>query len=118
MRNILWGGGSMTMRSTATINIPFNVENVKKCRCPVCPVQHNSQCTKDKLSKLNEALKESPLNPKNIPGQYCSQGTATFSDIDTKQTCICDTCQVFSEYQMEKGEPVGTYCRDGKAHNK
>jgi hypothetical protein len=108
----------MTMRSTTKINVPFNVENVKKCRCPVCPVQHNSQCTKDKLAKLEETLKELVLAPKYIPGEYCSQGTAACNDIDAKQTCICDTCQVFSEYTLENGEPAEKYCRDGKAHSK
>jgi hypothetical protein len=109
----------MTTRQVSSINVPFNTENVTKCRCPICPVQHKSQCVKGKLEHIPEALKSNnPLNPPDIPGEYCSQGLAACKDIDTAQSCICTTCQVFETYNLPKGQPVGYYCRDGKAHNK
>ncbi len=109
----------MTMpRQATSINVPFNLDNVKLCRCPICPVQHNSQCTKDKLNKLQETIKASPINPKNVPGEYCAQGKASCNDLDPKQTCICDTCEVYSTYNLANGQPDGYFCKDGKAYSK
>jgi len=106
----------MSMRQTTVIHVPFNQDNVKKCRCPVCPVQRESQCIKEKVNNIQSALKAFPLKPPDIPGEYCAQGVASCKDIDIQQTCICDTCLVFSGYNLAGGQPVGLYCQDGKAH--
>jgi hypothetical protein len=104
----------MNMRQVTTINVPFTQDNVKKCRCPLCPVQHTSQCVKQKVDKIQSALKANPMDPQEIPAAYCAQGIASCKDIDTQQTCICDTCLVFSEYNLAGGQPAGYFCRDGK----
>jgi hypothetical protein len=108
----------MSMNQMTSIKIPFDLDNVKMCRCPTCPVQHNSACTQDKLNNLQETLKEVVLSPKYIPGEYCSQGIASCNDLDTNQTCICNTCQIYVEYNLSNASPAIKYCRDGKAHTK
>jgi hypothetical protein len=108
----------MSMRQTTAINVPFTQDNIKKCRCTICPVQRKSQCVTDDISRIPDSLKTSPPNSKAIPNVYCSQGAATCTDIDTALSCICPSCLVFSEYKLINGQPVEYYCRDGKAHSK
>jgi hypothetical protein len=67
------------------------------------------------LSGIKEALARVPLNRAEIPGLYCSTGTATCLDLDPGKSCICGTCPVFSEYSLAGAKPVGYYCRDGSA---
>jgi hypothetical protein len=108
----------MTTRQTTTINVPFNLDNIKLCRCPICPVQHDSQCTKDKLNRLQETVSSNPIDPKKVPAEYCAQGKATCTDLDSSQTCICDTCEVYAEYNLGDANPDGYYCTEGKALSK
>ena len=103
------------MNPTASTKVLFNATNVGKCMCPKCPVQAKSQCVSGKLVTIGQALTKSPLNREEIPGQYCSTGTATCKDLDPKQSCICPTCSVFSQYGLAANTPVGYYCRDGFA---
>jgi hypothetical protein len=95
--------------------VPFNPTNVGKCMCPKCPVQAKSQCVSSKLTTIAQAVSKSPLSREDIPGQYCSTGTATCTDLDPKQSCMCPGCSIFTQYTLDKGTPVGWYCRDGFA---
>jgi hypothetical protein len=101
------------MDQAMSTKVPFSAVNVGKCLCPKCPVQSKSQCVSGKLTTIGQALSKSPLLREEIPGQYCSTGTATCKDLDPTQSCICGNCGVFSEYNLAKGTPVGYYCRDG-----
>ncbi len=83
--------------------------------CPKCPVQAKSQCVASKLARITEALKMKPLKREDIPGVYCSSGAATCADLDPKQSCLCGSCAVFSQYDLASHMPVGKYCRDGSA---
>ncbi|HUJ68906.1 MAG TPA: DUF2769 domain-containing protein [Syntrophorhabdales bacterium] len=95
--------------------VAFNAGNVGKCQCPKCPVQTKSQCVSGKLGAISQALAKSPLLREDIPGVYCSTGTATCRDLDPTQSCICGTCAIFKEAGLAGGKPVGYYCRDGYA---
>ncbi len=95
--------------------VMFTSENVGKCLCPKCPVQSKSQCVSGKLGTISEALSKKPLQREDIPGLYCSTGTATCKDLDPTQSCICGGCSVFKENNLATGTPVGYYCRDGYA---
>ena len=98
------------------ISVPLVVANATRCLCPTkCPVQTASACVKGKVSKINDALKASPLKREDIPGVYCSSGKATCKDINTNQACQCGSCAVFAEFRLAGGKPVGYYCRDGSA---
>ena len=95
--------------------VPFTTANVAKCMCPKCPVQGKSQCVADKMANIKEALKASPLKREQIPGEYCSTGTATCQDLNPKMGCICGTCAIFADYKLASGQPAGYFCRDGMA---
>ncbi len=95
--------------------VPFVTGSVSRCMCPKCPVQGKSECVKGKLATISSALKADPLKREDIPGVYCSTGTATCRDLDPKQTCMCGSCPVFAEYKLAGFKPVGYYCRDGSA---
>jgi hypothetical protein len=103
------------MNQTASTKVPFTTTNVGTCLCPKCPVQAKSQCVSGKLTTIGQALSKSPLNREEIPGLYCSTGTATCKDLDPTQSCICGNCGVFSQYSLATGTPAGYYCRDGFA---
>lgn len=103
------------MRQTAGISIPFTGASVGKCMCPKCPVQGKSQCVAGKVAGIKDALKSNPLRRADIPGVYCSTGTATCTDLNPKQSCICGTCAIYGQYKLASGQPGGYFCRDGSA---
>lgn len=96
--------------------VSMTIDNIKKCACPKCPVQANSKCVKGKLGGLKEAMMKNPLQKEDIPGVYCSTGTATCKDLDPKQMCMCPSCLIWSEYKLASGQPKGYFCRDGATH--
>ncbi|MBI2906053.1 MAG: DUF2769 domain-containing protein [Chloroflexi bacterium] len=98
-----------------TVKVSFSKTNVTRCMCPQCPVQVKSVCVKGKAKSLSESLKRVPLQREDIPGMYCSTGTAACADIDTKQNCICPACWVFSKYNLGSGQPVDYFCSKGAA---
>lgn len=98
------------VRST---RIPFNAAKVMECMCTKCPVQANSACVKGKMAGMKEAMMENPLRREDIPGMYCSTGTATCKDIDYTKMCICMSCPIWAEYKLAEGKPMGYFCRDG-----
>ncbi|PKN89362.1 MAG: DUF2769 domain-containing protein [Deltaproteobacteria bacterium HGW-Deltaproteobacteria-1] len=103
------------MNETVGTKIPFNSTNVGKCMCPKCPVQAKSQCVSGKLTSIKDALAKTSLIREDIPGVYCSTGTATCKDLDPKQSCICGGCAIFSQFNLAAGLPAGYFCRDGFA---
>jgi hypothetical protein len=108
----------LKMRQTETSKIPFTTAYVAQCMCSKCPVQKMSKCAKDLLVNMGTTVckEKTPLNREEIPGLYCSTGTASCGDIDTKQACICGTCAVFSSFKLADKMPVGHFCRDGSSH--
>ena len=99
----------------AGISIPFVETNINKCICPQCPVQQASHCVSSKFLELKDTLSKHPLNREDIPGVYCSAGTASCTDIQTGQDCICGKCVIFTGYKLFNYQPRGHYCRDGNA---
>lgn len=98
------------------IKVDFSAGNATKCICGRCPVEIKSKCSIDKMSKVKEAMKNKRIpKPQEVPALYCSGGTATCKDLKTNEMCICGDCPVFMDYALEKGKPVGYYCKDGKA---
>ncbi|MDX9823054.1 MAG: hypothetical protein RBT20_14045 [Syntrophales bacterium] len=103
------------MTQSSGTKVLFNANNVGQCMWPKCPVQSKSQCAGGKLAAIKASAAKTPLVREDIPGVYCSTGTATCKDLDPKQAYICGSCAVFSEYDLGKGTPLGYFCRDGFA---
>lgn len=98
--------------------VEFNMENIQKCQCPSCPVQAQSACVKDQMAKLQEMMQlvsagapDPPPNPDDVPGVYCSTGTATCSDLDFNKNCMCPICPVWRENSLT----AQYYCEEGNA---
>lgn len=111
--------------------VPLNEDVILKCQCGKCPVQASSECAKPKIMKAIELKKKLTPDmtksmsmeqkaamipkPEDMPGPYCTIGVAACKDLDFNQMCICPTCQVYKEYDLMNGKPMGTYCKNGKA---
>lgn len=75
-------------------NVDFDEKNFGHCRCAICPVQHSSECVKEKLEKyaeFAEAEKEPAANAK----LYCSIGKSSCGDLKKLRPCLCPTCLVW-----------------------
>lgn len=107
-------GGKKAEKAGGT-KVPFTTANITKCVCGKCPVQAKSQCVSGKMAGIQKALAATPLKREDIPGLYCSTGTATCKDLDPKQACICGTCPIWAEFKLAGGKPMGYFCRDGAA---
>ena len=96
--------------------VEFNLENVQKCICITCPVQADSACVKTKQIKLQEMIAgERTPEPEMLPVLYCARGETMCEDLDFEGMCQCNECPLWEEYDLASGEPMGYYCRDGKA---
>ena len=95
--------------------VPFTKDNVMKCICTQCPVQANSSCVAGKKKVMKESMGKQPLVAEDIPGLYCSSGVASCKDIDTSKMCMCMACPLWEEFSLGSGQPMGYYCRDGRA---
>jgi len=99
--------------------VPYERENINRCRCPQCPVQADSKCVKDKLESSKKEMEELPEgevpNPEDVPGIYCSTGEATCQDLNSERQCICNTCDVWKEFFLEEGTPSQYFCKNGRA---
>ncbi len=103
------------MEQTAKAKVPFTRANAYSCICWDCPVQASSQCVKENTAKTGNVMTTQFFEPQTVPALYCSSGVASCKDIDTKLDCLCPGCAVFIEYNLDQGQPVEYYCRDGKA---
>jgi len=101
------------------MKVPYTVLNIKRCRCTLCPVQADNECAQEKYCGLKNELESSrgveALEPQKVPGIYCSLGTASCKDINSKRQCICYTCSVWEGYELEKSTPMMYFCNKGKA---
>jgi hypothetical protein len=103
------------MNKAISPKVSFTASNIGKCMCPKCPVQAKSECVSGQLKTISASLAKKPLIREDIPGVYCSTGTATCTDLDPQQSCLCGGCAVFSQYKLDAGLPAGYFCRDGFA---
>lgn len=107
------------MNTCESAKVPFTIDNIKKCMCPKCPVQANSKCAMDKLENFVKELESSQEGkfPENqdVPGIYCSAGRATCQDLYPEEQCICYTCAVWKEYNLQNVKPTMYFCQRGGA---
>lgn len=99
--------------------IDFNLDNLRKCVCTTCPVQVESECTKQYLMKMQEILEELEgdelSSSESIPALYCAIGKSSCADLDYNKLCQCGECSIWKEENLEEGIPMGYFCRDGEA---
>jgi hypothetical protein len=99
--------------------VPYAGENISRCKCPQCPVQADSQCVQDEIKVSREAMRYMPAGdvpkPEYIPGVYCSEGKARCEDLDFNNQCICDSCEVWKEYDIKDADPNDHFCQHGRA---
>ncbi len=99
--------------------VPYVEENISRCRCSQCPVQANSLCAQNKIKSVKQALENAPEgevpDPENVPGVYCSEGTAACKDLDFDRKCICGSCDVWKEYNLKDAKPNNHFCQQGRA---
>lgn len=80
------------MNICENVKVPFTLENIKKCKCPQCPVQTNSKCAIEKLNTfakgIESAREEDFLKNQDVPGIYCSIGRDTCQDFFPEKQCM------------------------------
>ncbi len=106
---------STRMPQAQVTRIPFVIANVDRCLCPKCQVQGDSVCVTEKMALIGGDVRGTLPTPEEMPGEYCSSGTATCQDIDASRVCSCFGCPVYSDYKLADGQPTCYYCRDGSA---
>ena len=99
--------------------VPYQEENINRCRCPECPVQADSQCAQNKIKNFKQKMENAPAgevpDPENIPGVYCSEGSAPCEDLNVERQCICGSCAVWKEYDLKDASPNNHFCKRGRA---
>ena len=118
--------------------VPLSSEVVNKCMCDGCPVQAESACARPKKEKMMNmranmnqpkeemgsgmpmSMAQTPMekmnmNPEELAGPYCATGLASCKDLNTNKACICRTCQVYKEYNLNQAKPTEHYCFNNKA---
>ena len=93
--------------------IEFTRENITRCLCPQCPVQAESECAQTKMKMLQESMRGMSPEPSDVPGMYCTTGTAACNDLDPAKMCNCPNCEVFKENKLAQKEPGAYFCQKG-----
>jgi hypothetical protein len=109
------------MQQTSVKRVEFTQDNVMKCQCGNCPVQEDSSCAADMMQQFKAKTEGAPsgvqgslegiAQPSDLPGLYCSSGTAECGDLDFAQSCVCPTCDVWKGHDLTKQH----YCEQGDA---
>ena len=77
--------------------VPKTVESLMKCQCMSCP-SYTSECNEKAMPGIKE-LKEGKMDQSHAEAMFCAYEK---SDCISKEIgCICPTCPLFSEYNLE-----------------
>lgn len=81
------------------VKVPKTMDNLKKCRCMVCP-SYNFTC-KLKSMPSNVILMVGDMDEKlHAETLFCAYETSHC--IKEEKGCTCPTCEVFKEYELDK----------------
>ncbi|WP_292465937.1 DUF2769 domain-containing protein [Methanolobus sp.] len=107
------------MDNDGSLKVPYIKGNIERCMCSECPVQADSKCAQDKLERSKKIMAnmsgDDVPDPKEVPGVYCSTGKARCSDLKPDEKCICNTCDVWKEYDLKNSTPSMYFCQNGQA---
>ena len=110
---------NITFERNTNFLVPYNEENINRCRCLQCPVQADSLCVQNRLQVSKKDMENAPEgeapNPEDVPGVYCSEGRATCQDLNFDRECICGSCEVWKEFDLKDANPNNHFCRQGRA---
>ncbi len=99
--------------------VPYISVNINRCRCQQCPVQAESNCTRDKVKSSKKAMESMPEgevpDQEDFAGVYCSTGKATCQDLNFDRQCICGSCEVWEKYDLKDANPNNHFCQHGRA---
>lgn len=101
---------------------PGMMKNVEIMRS-MTPEMMRSMTREQMKNMSDEMMRNTPkeqidmMKPKveDMPGPYCSNGVAICKDLDFNKMCICSGCQVFKDFNLNKGKPKSYFCSGGKA---
>ena len=91
--------------------VKLNEKNIRHCRCLQCPVQVKSVCSSQNWEEMKKAPNPETLPPEKVSVVYCAVGKAGCADLDSNQACMCPTCLVWDENDLQSMY----YCVKGSA---
>ena len=83
-------------------------ENLKKCQCMKCPT-YTFMCKMKSMPSNIMAMMGDIGKKDHMEAMYCAFDKSKC--IDEEKGCICMTCELFKEYNLDKAY----YCLGGKA---
>ncbi len=94
--------------------VEFLIPLIKKCLCHQCPVQSQSICVDGKRRLMLEIVYGNEtgmfLEPDRVPALYCSSGRTSCTDIDNSKNCLCDKCNIWADYDLDKIKNPRYFC--------
>ena len=119
-RNEMVNNPGKLMEQIMSPGMMKNLEMMKDLKVGWGGIQGKSkeqlQQMSDKMTQntSREQIDSMMPKPENMPGPYCANGVASCKDLDYGKTCVCNSCQVFKDFNLNKGKPLSYFCRDGK----
>jgi hypothetical protein len=112
----------MLQNTVSNVMTPEMMQNVEMMS-NMTPERMMSMSREEMQKMSDEMMKNMPKKqvdmpmPKaeDMPGPYCANGVAVCKDLDFSKMCICSGCQVFKDFNLNKGKPKSYFCKDGKA---
>lgn len=83
-------------------------ENLQKCQCMKCPT-YTFMCKVKSMPSNIMAMMSDIGKKDHMEAMYCAFDKSKC--IDEEKGCICMTCELFKEYNLDKAY----YCLGGKA---
>ena len=77
--------------------VPKTLESLKKCDCMKCP-SFTDECKEKAMPEIKE-LKEGKMDRAHAEAMFCAYEKSAC--ISKEIGCICPTCALFSEYNLE-----------------
>lgn len=93
--------------------VELDAKNLNRCLCPSCPVQAESECVRERMQgSVQPRPSEGEMpDPEMMIRLYCSIGESSCQDLDGAQPCLCPTCPVWDDYDLN----AQYYCLRGNA---
>jgi len=98
--------------------VELNRKNISRCLCKTCPVQTESNCSKDKIALIDKKLDQEGslkeiFETDELALLYCSFGKAACDDLSSNELCKCTQCTVWLENNLANNDPIEYFCVEG-----
>ena len=93
-----------------------NLDIVKNMGNPMGMSMDQMKARSDEMmgNTSKEQIEGMAPRPDDMPGPYCANGASVCKDFDYSKQCLCSSCQVYQDSNLNKGKPTSYFCRDGK----